>query len=282
MGKAQPKGEEEDGSGLPLGSLSLNHEVTPTLSDAALRSGSTSTSSVTPLGELLATPTATSQPVEEEKTDDHIRDSTTEIDLGDIDEARFSTVALNIGGSKRSSAASHSDYRDRRSSTASFLLAKAQDTRFRRSLDGHRELQDEFKKAHANEDDADPAARGVDWGAFSVFSSLDSYFYLRFIEFWGVVMSDYQAYATENPEGLARAIENGIPCALRGMVWQMMAASKDPATEKLYLALIKETSPHEKAITRDLGRTFPNHIFFTAAEGLGQENLFNVLKAYSL
>ena len=102
------------------------------------------------------------------------------------------------------------------------------------------------------------------------------------VEFWGAVMSDYQAYATENPEELARAIENGIPHALRGMVWQMMAASKDPTTEKLYLTLIKESSPHEKAITRDLGRTFPNHTFFTAAEGLGQENLFNVLKAYSL
>lgn len=106
--------------------------------------------------------------------------------------------------------------------------------------------------------------------------------YLWLEEFWGAVMTDYQAYATENPERLARAIENGIPHALRGMVWQMMAASKDPATEKLYLTLIKESSPHEKAIMRDLGRTFPHHTFFTAAEGLGQENLFNVLKSYSL
>ena len=95
-------------------------------------------------------------------------------------------------------------------------------------------------------------------------------------------MSDYQAYATENPETLARAIENGVPHTLRGMVWQMMAASKDPETENLYLTLIRETSPHEKSIMRDLGRTFPHHSFFTAAEGLGQENLFNVLKAYSL
>ena len=102
------------------------------------------------------------------------------------------------------------------------------------------------------------------------------------VEFWGAVMSDYQAYATDNPEELARAIEDGIPHALRGMVWQMMAASKDPAMEKLYLKLIKETSPHEKAITRDLGRTFPHHTFFTETEGLGQETLFNVLKAYSL
>ena len=52
--------------------------------------------------------------------------------------------------------------------------------------------------------------------------------------------------------------------------------------EATYLSLIKESSPHEKAITRDLGRTFPHHAFFAGATGLGQENLFNVLKAYSL
>ena len=29
-------------------------------------------------------------------------------------------------------------------------------------------------------------------------------------------------------------------------------------------------------------RTFPHHDFFTDGDGIGQENLFNVLKAYSL
>lgn len=32
------------------------------------------------------------------------------------------------------------------------------------------------------------------------------------------------------------------------------AASKDPELEGTYLKLLKETSTHEKAITRDLGR----------------------------
>ena len=236
---------------------------------------------MTPLGELLTPSSVTPHTAEEEKPDERVRDSIAETDLGDIDESRFSTVALNIGNSRRSSAASHFDSRDRRSSTASFLLAKAQDTQLRHSLDGHRELQGEFEKAHANEGETDAATRGVDWGVFPCFLPSKRDVDLL-VEFWGAVMSDYQAYATENPEELARAIENGIPHALRGMVWQMMAASKDPATEKLYLKLIKETSPHEKAITRDLGRTFPHHTFFTAAEGLGQETLFNVLKAYSL
>jgi hypothetical protein len=93
---------------------------------------------------------------------------------------------------------------------------------------------------------------------------------------------DYQQFASENPEELARAIERGIPDTLRGMMWQLMAAAKDPELESTYLNLLKETSPHEKAITRDLGRTFPHHEFFTDGQGIGQENLFNVLKAYSL
>lgn len=66
------------------------------------------------------------------------------------------------------------------------------------------------------------------------------------------------------------------------MVWQLMAASKDADLEDTYLKLLKETSPHEKAIMRDLGRTFPHHDYFTDGQGIGQENLFNVLKAYSM
>jgi hypothetical protein len=65
-----------------------------------------------------------------------------------------------------------------------------------------------------------------------------------------------------------------IPDTLRGMMWQLMfvfrvveyggvrflrhsfnrAASKDVDLESTYLKLLKETSPHEKAILRDLGR----------------------------
>lgn len=32
----------------------------------------------------------------------------------------------------------------------------------------------------------------------------------------------------------------------------------------------------------DVLRTFPHHEFFTDGQGIGQENLFNVLKAYSM
>lgn len=131
---------------------------------------------------------------------------------------------------------------------------------------GQQKLHEEFVRLH-NERRAQAAKNeegSIDW------------------EFWGAVISDYQGYAAENAEKLARAIEKGIPHALRGMMWQLMAASKDSELENTYLALLKGSSSHEKSITRDLGRTFPHHEFFTNGQGIGQENLFNVLKAYSL
>ncbi|KAF9227336.1 RabGAP/TBC [Gyrodon lividus] len=132
--------------------------------------------------------------------------------------------------------------------------------------DGQQKLHEEFLRLH-NERRAEAVHTEegtIDW------------------DFWGAVISDYQGYAAVNPDRLAKAIERGIPNTLRGMMWQLMAASKDTDLENTYLALLKETSPHEKAITRDLGRTFPHHEFFTDGQGIGQENLFNVLKAYSL
>jgi hypothetical protein len=81
---------------------------------------------------------------------------------------------------------------------------------------------------------------------------------------------------------LARAIQIGIPPALRGMMWQLMSSSKDADLEMTYSQLLKQSSPHEKSIIRDLNRTFPHHKYFRDSRGLGQENLFNVVKAYSL
>lgn len=131
---------------------------------------------------------------------------------------------------------------------------------------GQQRLHEEFVRLH-NERRAEAAkdeGDSIDW------------------DFWGAVISDYQGYAAENSEKLARAIEKGIPHTLRGMMWQLMTASKDSELENTYLALLKGSSSHEKSITRDLGRTFPHHEFFTNGQGIGQENLFNVLKAYSL
>lgn len=101
-------------------------------------------------------------------------------------------------------------------------------------------------------------------------------------EFWGEVMSNYQSVARNHPRQLSRAIQAGIPPALRGMMWQLMSSSKNEEMEIIYAYYLKQTSAHEKAIRRDLNRTFPEQDYFQDGKGIGQENLFNVIKAYSL
>ncbi|KAI0930562.1 hypothetical protein AcW1_009218 [Taiwanofungus camphoratus] len=133
----------------------------------------------------------------------------------------------------------------------------------RSSLEGEQKIQEEFNRRQSGLQE-EAQEDNVDW------------------DFWGNVVSDYQKYAAEHPQELAKAIERGIPKTIRGMIWQLMSASKDLELEATYVRLLKETSSHEKAITRDLGRTFPHHAFYTDGRGIGQENLFNVLKAYSL
>ncbi|KAK0543573.1 GTPase-activating protein [Tilletia horrida] len=100
--------------------------------------------------------------------------------------------------------------------------------------------------------------------------------------FWGEIMSNYAEVARTRPQELSKAIRAGIPAALRGMMWQLMSSSKDEELEIIYAYYLKQTSPHEKAIRRDLSRTFPEQEYFADGKGVGQENLFNVIKAYSL
>ncbi|KAI9311651.1 rab-GTPase-TBC domain-containing protein [Dichotomocladium elegans] len=99
-------------------------------------------------------------------------------------------------------------------------------------------------------------------------------------EFWSKVVSDFGSVTKSEKKMLSVQIQRGVPSSLRGMIWQLFANSKNPSLEEKYLKLINEDSVYEKAITRDLPRTFPNHAYFQSKEG--QEALFNVVKAYSL
>ncbi|WWD22479.1 hypothetical protein CI109_106972 [Kwoniella shandongensis] len=100
--------------------------------------------------------------------------------------------------------------------------------------------------------------------------------------FWGAVVQDFEEVARTKPKELSKAIQQGIPPVIRGAIWQLMSSSKSTALEESYKALLKLTSPHEKAIAKDINRTFPNHKFFQEGGGLGQEGLFMVVKAYSI
>jgi len=88
--------------------------------------------------------------------------------------------------------------------------------------------------------------------------------------------------ARKQPELLAEKIRQGIPDSLRRLIWQSISKSKSSDLEEIYDKLLKENTPYEKIIRRDLSRTFPDHDYFKDSNGEGQESLFNVMKVYSL
>ncbi|EGG05010.1 uncharacterized protein MELLADRAFT_78210 [Melampsora larici-populina 98AG31] len=101
-------------------------------------------------------------------------------------------------------------------------------------------------------------------------------------DFWGSVMNDYETVAKKKPKELSRAIQSGIPPALRGMMWQLMSSSKDVELEMEYSRLLNLPCQYEKSITRDLNRTFPQLEYFKESGGVGQDSLLAVCKAFSL
>lgn len=92
---------------------------------------------------------------------------------------------------------------------------------------------------------------------------------------------------------LLQAIKEGVPRDKRGDVWTFLAKQYCltippideegfPNYNKPYESLLKDLTSHQHAILIDLGRTFPNHSYFSSPLGPGQLALFNLLKAYSL
>ncbi|KAH9935546.1 rab-GTPase-TBC domain-containing protein [Fomitopsis serialis] len=185
------------------------------------------------------------------------RESVAGSDVTD-DENRFSTVALSniIHSNEENEDKEEKEHDNRRDTIAQVDQEREEDgddeTPSKRS--SLQKVQEEFARKQQDLQDRYDEENSVDW------------------DFWGNVVSDYQKFASEHPEELASAIGRGIPKTIRGMIWQLMTASKDTDLENTYVRLLKETSPHEKAITRDLGRTFPHHAFFTDGRGIGQEN----------
>ncbi|KAK3825236.1 MAG: rab-GTPase-TBC domain-containing protein, partial [Benniella sp.] len=101
-------------------------------------------------------------------------------------------------------------------------------------------------------------------------------------EFWGMLVQDYNAVASKLPHLLAARVRQGLPSKLRGLIWQSMSQASSTYLETMYTQLLKEHSPYERIIQRDLARTFPHIEMFKEEGGEGQKMLGNILKAYSL
>lgn len=122
-----------------------------------------------------------------------------------------------------------------------------------------------------------------DQGAKSVrFSLIPAAAPMTELDFWAALVRDYPQTAQRLPTVTSNKIRCGIPAPLRGVVWVSMAGAREKAIEDQFDKLLHESSPYEKMIGKDIGRSFPGHEMFRDPEGEGQKMLGRVLKCYSL
>lgn len=99
---------------------------------------------------------------------------------------------------------------------------------------------------------------------------------------WGRLVSNWEAEWRKRNQWVRDLVRAGVPHHFRGIVWQLLAGVDTSPEKRQYASYIKAKSACEKVIRGDIARTYPEHDFFKEKDGLGQESLFNVMKAYSL
>ena len=94
----------------------------------------------------------------------------------------------------------------------------------------------------------------------------------------------FQTFAETKPKGYKKLLKKGIPARYRWSIWKNHAKINQFYQKGLYEKLKGLSSRWEYDIRKDLHRTFPHEPYFASEkyEKLGQEHLFNVLKAVSL
>ncbi|XP_041133145.1 ecotropic viral integration site 5 protein homolog isoform X4 [Polyodon spathula] len=99
---------------------------------------------------------------------------------------------------------------------------------------------------------------------------------------WGRIVNEWEEVRRKKDKQLKELVRKGVPHHFRAIVWQLLCNAQNMPIKEQYSELLKMTSPCEKLIRRDIARTYPEHEFFKEKDSLGQEVLFNVMKAYSL
>ncbi|XP_074386322.1 EVI5-like protein isoform X7 [Zonotrichia albicollis] len=99
---------------------------------------------------------------------------------------------------------------------------------------------------------------------------------------WGRIVNEWDEWRKKKEKLLKELIRKGIPHHFRAIVWQLLCSAAELPLKAQYSELLRMSSPCERLIRRDIARTYPEHEFFRGQDSLGQEVLFNVMKAYSL
>ncbi|KAH9993941.1 hypothetical protein BJV77DRAFT_961605 [Russula vinacea] len=195
-----------------------------------------------PLDALLS-PTTSSLP----DTPSLPRDSVAESDLGEVrlnDDERFSTVSLNAAAARDSTVAVKSPVDE---SASSKPWAEDEPPPAPSEVPSASSMRASFLLQRLG-NDVTSDQEGVSMGSRSCRKSLN-----RFGAQSCPRASRLPRVRFGNSDKLARAIEKGIPSNLRGWCGNL-CLHRRTTNGGIVLEILKESSPHEKAITRDLGR----------------------------
>ncbi|CAC5381861.1 TBC1 domain family member 4,TBC1 domain family member 1 [Mytilus coruscus] len=107
---------------------------------------------------------------------------------------------------------------------------------------------------------------------------------------WEEMLTEEDRDTRFSPQVVLDCVRKGVPKQLRGEIWYLMVdqhklhypSKNDMFPSREYQDLLKDLTEYQHNILIDLGRTFPEHKYFSTQLGPGQLALYNLLKAYSL
>ncbi|ESO13048.1 hypothetical protein HELRODRAFT_188085 [Helobdella robusta] len=103
---------------------------------------------------------------------------------------------------------------------------------------------------------------------------------------WIDMLDDWDKWMAKKFQKVKERCRKGIPSSMRAHSWQMLSGSavcmyNRPGEFQRFLKL-KGSETCLEDIRKDVHRIYPHHELFINNNGQGQEDLFNVLKAYSI
>uniref|UniRef100_A0AC35TJM7 Rab-GAP TBC domain-containing protein n=1 Tax=Rhabditophanes sp. KR3021 TaxID=114890 RepID=A0AC35TJM7_9BILA len=99
---------------------------------------------------------------------------------------------------------------------------------------------------------------------------------------WSNLIKSWDYEMKKRPNDVKDLVRRGIPNHFRTVAWQLLSKANTCNVNEAYAKYLKQSSPFEKVIIRDMPRTYPELKFFKEENGRGQTALFNVIKAYSI
>lgn len=98
---------------------------------------------------------------------------------------------------------------------------------------------------------------------------------------WGNLIKSWEVEMKRRPNCVKELVRRGVPQHFRAIAWQLLSNTNVRQIHEQYTEYLRQNSPYEKVILRDIPRTYPEKEFFRNG-GSGQQSLFNVIKSYSI